>query len=200
MAADNNQLREMFERGVRDSMAAREGLLEETDLQVEVILRLTEIIRSGGQILIFGNGGSAADAQHIATELVGRFYINRRPLPALPLTVNTSALTAIGNDFDFADVFSRQVAAYGRPGDAAIGISTSGNAANVLAGVQEAKRIGMWTVGMTGRGGGKLAGEVDCPVRVPSDETARIQESHILLGHLWCQGIEDLLFGEDAEA
>jgi D-sedoheptulose 7-phosphate isomerase len=119
-------------------------------------------------------------------------------LPVLPLTVNTSALTAIGNDFEFADVFSRQVAAYGRPGDAAIGISTSGNAANVISGVREARRIGMWTIGMTGRGGGELAGEVDCPIRVPSDETARIQESHILIGHLWCQGIEDLLFGEDA--
>lgn len=197
---DNNRLREMFESGVHDSISAREGLLDQTELQVSVILRLTDIIRSGGQILFFGNGGSAADAQHIATELVGRFYINRRPLPALPLTVNTSALTAIGNDFDFADVFSRQVAAYGRSGDAAVGISTSGNAANVLAGVQEARRIGMWTIGMTGRDGGKLAGEVDCPIRVPSDETARIQESHILLGHLWCQGIEDLLFGEDSGA
>jgi D-sedoheptulose 7-phosphate isomerase len=188
----------MFESGVRDSISTREGLLDTTDEQVSVILKLSDILRSGGQILIFGNGGSAADAQHIATELVGRFYLNRRPLPVLPLTVNTSALTAIGNDFEFADVFSRQVAAYGRPGDAAIGISTSGNAANVISGVREARRIGMWTIGMTGRGGGELAGEVDCPIRVPSDETARIQESHILIGHLWCQGIEDLLFGEDA--
>lgn len=198
MAADDARLRAMFEQGVRDSIATREGLLEQVDVQLEVIARLADLLRAGGQILIFGNGGSAADAQHIATELVGRFYLDRRPLPVLPLTVNTSALTAIGNDFDFADVFARQVAAYGRPGDAAIGISTSGNAANVLAGVREARRIGMWTVGMTGRGGGLLADEVDCPIRVPSDETARIQESHILIGHLWCQGIEALLFGEEA--
>jgi D-sedoheptulose 7-phosphate isomerase len=118
----------------------------------------------------------------------------------LPLTVNTSALTAIGNDYEFADVFSRQVEAYGRAGDGAIGLSTSGNATNVVEGIRAARRIGMVTIGLTGRDGGQLAGEVDIAIRVPSDDTPRIQEAHIMLGHLWCQGIEATLFGSAASA
>lgn len=190
------QLRRMFVEGVEASIAARQGLLGSADLHAGIIARLAELMGRGGQLLVFGNGGSAADAQHIATELVGRFYRERRPLPALPLTTNTSALTAIGNDFDFDQVFARQVAAYGRPGDAVLAISTSGTARNVIAGVEEAQRIGMWTIGLTGRTGGALASIVDDAVCVPSDETPRIQESHILIGHLWCQGIEALLFGD----
>jgi D-sedoheptulose 7-phosphate isomerase len=191
----DRELDEMLRDGIRASVAVREALLDEVPAHRAVIRRLVEVLGRGGQILIFGNGGSAADAQHIATELVGRFYIERRPLPVLPLTVNTSALTAIGNDYEFRDVFARQVEAYGRPGDAAIGLSTSGNAANVLEGVRTARRMEMLTIGMTGRDGGLLGAEVDIAVRVPADDTPRIQEAHIMLGHLWCQGIEAALFG-----
>lgn len=197
MPHDAGFARQLFEDGVRASIAARDELLDAADVHAGIITRLAELMGGGGQLLLFGNGGSAADAQHIATELVGRFYRERRPLPALPLTTNTSALTAIGNDMDFTEVFARQVAAYGRPGDAVVGISTSGNAANVLAGVAEARRMGLWTIGLTGRSGGKLATAVDDAICVPSDETARIQECHILIGHLWCQGIEALLFGRE---
>ena len=195
MTDSDRELSEMVRDGIRASVAVREDLLADVPTQVAVIRRLADVLSGGGQLLLFGNGGSAADAQHIATELVGRFYLERRPLPALPLTVNTSALTAIGNDYEFRDVFARQVEAYGRPGDAAIGISTSGNAANVLEGIRAAKRMRMVTFGLTGRGGGLLASAVDIAIRVPADDTPRIQEAHIMLGHLWCQGIEALLFG-----
>jgi D-sedoheptulose 7-phosphate isomerase len=200
MTDSDERLGEMVRDGIRASVDVREALLADVPAQVAVIRRLVEILAAGGQLLLFGNGGSAADAQHIATELVGRFYLERRPLPALPLTVNTSALTAIGNDYEFADVFSRQVEAYGRAGDGAIGLSTSGNATNVVEGIRAARRIGMVTIGLTGRDGGQLAGEVDIAIRVPSDDTPRIQEAHIMLGHLWCQGIEATLFGSAASA
>lgn len=200
MGSKQFDLRGLFASGVRASISAKSALLEQVDEHVVIIQKLAEILRGGGQILLFGNGGSAADAQHIATELVGRFYHNRPALAALPLSVNSSALTAIGNDFAFREVFARQVEAYGRPGDAAVGISTSGNAENVLAGIRAARRAGLLTVGLTGLSGGKLAAEVDVAVRVASQETARIQEVHILVGHLWCQGIEQLLFGSPAEA
>ena len=195
MTDSDHLLDEMVRDGIRASVAVREALLADVRAQVAVIRELAKILAAGGQLLLFGNGGSAADAQHIATELVGRFYLERRPLPALPLTVNTSALTAIGNDYEFRDVFSRQVEAYGRSGDAAIGLSTSGNAANVIEGIRAARRIGMMTIGLTGRDGGQLAAEVDIAIRVPADDTPRIQEAHIMLGHLWCQGIEATLFG-----
>jgi D-sedoheptulose 7-phosphate isomerase len=200
MTDSDERLGEMVRDGIRASVDVREALLADVPAQVAVIRRLAEILAAGGQLLLFGNGGSAADAQHIATELVGRFYLERPPLPALPLTVNTSALTAIGNDYEFADVFSRQVEAYGRAGDGAIGLSTSGNATNVVEGIRAARRIGMVTIGLTGRDGGQLAGEVDIAIRVPSDDTPRIQEAHIMLGHLWCQGIEATLFGSAASA
>ncbi len=197
---NDHDLEEMVGHGIRESVRVRESLLGELATHRDVIRRLVDVFAADGKLLIFGNGGSAGDAQHIATELVGRFYFHRRALPALPLTVNTSALTAIGNDYEFKDVFSRQVEAYGRAGDAAIGLSTSGNAENVLEGVRTARRMGMLTIGMTGRDGGRLAAEVDIPVRVQSDETPRIQEAHLLLGHLWCQGIEAVLFGESEPA
>jgi len=196
----DQDLEQMVSDGIRRSVAVREALLAELSTHREVIRRLVDVFEADGKLLVFGNGGSAGDAQHIATELVGRFYFHRRALPALPLTVNTSALTAIGNDYDFKDVFSRQVEAYGRAGDAAIGMSTSGNAANVIEGVRMARRLGMLTIGMTGREGGQLAAEVDIPIRVQSDETPRIQEAHLLLGHLWCQGIEAVMFGESEPA
>lgn len=200
MPHSDEDLEQVIARGIRDSVSVRESLLGEVALHRDVVRRLVDVFAAGGKLLIFGNGGSAGDAQHIATELVGRFYFHRRALPALPLTTNTSALTAIGNDYEFTDVFARQVEAYGREGDAAIGMSTSGNAANVLEGVRMARNVGMLTIGMTGRDGGRLAAEVDVAIRVQSDETPRIQEAHLLLGHLWCQGIEAVLFPESDPA
>ncbi|MEO8246776.1 MAG: SIS domain-containing protein [Chloroflexota bacterium] len=200
MARSDHDLEEMIGDGIRRSVAVREAILAELPTHRDVIRRLVDVFATDGKLLIFGNGGSAGDAQHIATELVGRFYFHRRALPALPLTVNTSALTAIGNDYEFKDIFSRQVEAYGRAGDAAIGMSTSGNAANVIEGVRMARRLGMLTIGMTGRDGGQLAAEADIAIRVHSNETPRIQEAHLLLGHLWCQGIEAVMFGESEPA
>jgi len=148
--------------------------------------------------LLFGNGGSAADAQHIAAELVGRYYLDRRPLPAEALTVNASSVTAIGNDYDFNQIFSRQVEALGNSEDVAVGISTSGNSVNVIRGVQAAKRKGLITAALTGEGGGSLKGEVDYCICVPSKDTPRIQEAHILIGHILCELVERALFGQDS--
>ncbi len=150
-------------------------------------------LKSGGKILFFGNGGSAADAQHLATELVVRFHDNRPSIPALALTTDTSALTAIGNDFGFIDLFSRQVEGLGQKGDVAIGISTSGNSGNVLKALEVAKEKGIVTVGFGGGTGGKMVPLCDISLIVPSKTTARIQECHILLGHMLCAEIETRL-------
>ena len=150
----------------------------------------TEALRAGQKIMFFGNGGSAADAQHLATELVVRYRVNRRALPAIALTTDTSALTAIGNDFGFESLFSRQVEAICRAGDVAIGISTSGNSENVVRGRQAAKAAGAITVAFTGDGGGRLANQVDIGIFIPSTITARIQEMHLLLGHVLCDLLE----------
>lgn len=148
-------------------------------------------LRRGARILICGNGGSAADAQHIAAELVGRFAHQRRGLPAIALTTDTSALTSIGNDFGFDHVFARQVEALGREGDILIGISTSGNSRNVIEAVKAAREMGMTTVGLLGGSGGALKDMVDHALVVPSPDTPRIQECHILIGHIWCAMIDD---------
>lgn len=147
-------------------------------------------IRSGGKILFFGNGGSAADAQHLATELTVRYKKDRAPIAAIALTTDTSALTAIGNDFGFEHLFSRQVAALGRKGDLAIAISTSGNSPNVLAALNECKNLGITIVGFTGKTGGKMASQCDILFNVPSATTARIQEMHIMLGQMLCGALE----------
>jgi D-sedoheptulose 7-phosphate isomerase len=152
--------------------------------------RLIATFRSGGRLLAFGNGGSAADAQHLAAELAGRFERERPGLPALALTANSSDLTAIGNDYGFDEVFARLVRAHGRPGDLAVAISTSGNSPNVLAGVAAARAGGLASIGLAGRGGGKLAAAVDLAIVVPSDVTARIQEAHICVIHLLCELVD----------
>ncbi|MCS7100605.1 MAG: D-sedoheptulose 7-phosphate isomerase [Burkholderiaceae bacterium] len=149
-----------------------------------------EAVSSGNRILFCGNGGSAADAQHLAAELVGRLVRDRRALPALALTTDSSALTAIGNDYGFEQVFARQVEALGRAGDVLVAISTSGNSPNVIRAVEVAKPIGIATVGLLGRNGGRLAALVDIPIVVPAEETARIQEAHSFLGHVFCTLIE----------
>jgi len=143
------------------------------------------------KILLCGNGGSAADSQHIATEFVVRYQKIRKALPAISLTTDTSILTAHTNDFEFATIFSRQIEALGQQGDCLIAISTSGNSENILTAVETAKQKGITTIGMTGGNGGQLATAVDYPVIVPSDITARIQEAHILIAHWWCQLAEE---------
>jgi len=148
-------------------------------------------IDTGGKIMFFGNGGSAADAQHLATELTVRYKINRPPIAAIALSTDTSALTAIGNDFGFDDIFARQVEALARPGDVAIGISTSGNSENVVRALNAANKIGATSVAFTGQGGGRLAEVVELLIAVPSPDTARIQEMHILLGHMLCGVLEN---------
>jgi D-sedoheptulose 7-phosphate isomerase len=153
-------------------------------------------LTNGHKLLLFGNGGSAADAQHIAAEFVGRFQMERTPLPALALTVNTSALTGIGNDYDYVNVFSRQVEALGQAGDVAVGITTSGKSPNVIKGLAAAKAKGLVTVGLTGKFGTMLQEVSKYCLCVPSDQTPRIQESHILIGHIVSQITELEMFAK----
>ena len=167
---------------------------------VEAADLLVETFQRGCRVLAFGNGGSAADAQHLAAELAGRFERERPGLPALALTANSSDLTAIGNDYGFEQIFARLVQAHGRPGDAAVAISTSGNSANVNTAVQEARERGLRSVGLVGKGGGKLAGLVDVAIVVPSDSTPRVQECHIAVIHALCELVDAALFPETFEA
>lgn len=186
-------------RLIRASIATKECLLSSSDCTMTVA-KVSEIalnsVREGHKILLFGNGGSAADAQHIAAEFVGRFAFDRPALPAIALNVNTSCITAIGNDYGFDQVFSRQIEALGQPGDVAIGISTSGNSSNVLRAMLVSKKRGLHTIALTGRAGGKLKSAVDYCICVPSDETPRIQECHILVGHIISELIEEAIFHE----
>ncbi len=156
----------------------------------ELVGLAARCIEAGGKILLFGNGGSASDAQHIAAELSVRLRDDRAPIAGLALTTDTSILTAASNDYGFECVFARQIAALGRPGDLCIGISTSGNSANVLRGLDAARRIGAIPAGLAGKGGGGMRGLAEPLLVVPSDETARIQEMHILIGHLFCGALE----------
>ena len=161
---------------------------------VNVVETITSTLKAGNKILIFGNGGSAADAQHIAAEFVNRFIIERPPLPAIALTTDTSVITSIGNDYDFSEIFSKQIRAIGQQGDIAWGISTSGNSANVLKGLEMAKKKGMTTIAFTGKDGGDIAKMVDYPIHVSSNSTARIQETHITASHVICEMVDIKLF------
>lgn len=182
---------------IQASIAVKRALLEDSGL-VRLIAKVGHefvvALRTGHKLLLFGNGGSAADAQHIAAELVGRYQRERRALPALALTTNSSSVTAIGNDYSFEDVFARQVEALGSKGDVAVGISTSGKAVNVLRGVAAANAKGLLTVGLTGKGGGKLRNLAKYCIGVPGDTTPRIQEAHILIGHVLAEIVERELF------
>jgi D-sedoheptulose 7-phosphate isomerase len=153
---------------------------------------LTDVLAAGGKVLVAGNGGSAADAQHIAAELTGRYVKERIGLPAIALTVDTSALTAISNDYGFERVYARQLEALARPEDLFIAISTSGNSANIVEALNAAKRIKCKTLGLSGRDGGRMNGLCDLNIVVPNDTTARIQEMHILIGHIFCKAVDDL--------
>lgn len=156
---------------------------------------IAESIRLGGKILLFGNGGSAADAQHIAAEFVNRYLFDHAPMAAIALTTDTSILTSISNDTSFIHVYSRQVAALGKRGDVAIGISTSGNSPNVLEGIKQARSLNMSTIGLLGKDGGQIAQYVDTPLIVPSSSTPRIQEVHLMIGHILCELVEEEIFG-----
>lgn len=172
----------------------RRFVQEHADRIVEVAHLMVRAFREGSKVLLFGNGGSATDASHIAAEFVGRYRRERMPLPAIALGTDLAALTCIANDYDYTEIFARQVRAHGRKGDIAVAISTSGNSPNVLKAVEAARELGLATVAWTGHKGGKLAAMVDYPFIVPSSVTARIQESHMTLGHVLCELIEEGLF------
>lgn len=181
---------------IRASIAVKEQLL--SDQMIEkidaVVSQIVTSYRQDGKVLFCGNGGSAADAQHLAAEFSGRFYLDREPLFAEALHVNTSYLTAVANDYSYDEIYARMTKAMGRQGDVFVGLSTSGNSANVVRAIEEAKAKGMFVVGMTGEKGGKMASMVDVLINVPSNDTPRIQESHILIGHIICELVESILF------
>ena len=194
MSRTQEAIRELF----GESLRVKQVFLAEQAAQLEQAVDLVAAaLKAGHKVLLFGNGGSAADAQHVAAEFVGRFLIERRPLPAIALTTDTSALTAIGNDYGFDEVFARQVRALGQKGDVALVISTSGRSPNVLKAVAACREIGIRTVGLTGGDGGDLAKAVDVSLRVSASKlSARIQETHILIGHVLCELVDRRLFGD----
>ena len=180
----------VFGKAIRDHLEVAAQLESQLSVLQEIGLALTAALRGGGKILWCGNGGSAADSQHLAAELVGRFRRERRGLASISLTTDTSILTSVANDFGFDSVFSRQVEAIGRPGDLLVALSTSGNSRNVVAALEAARSKGLTTVALTGKGGGKMAQLADHVLSVESTDTARIQEVHILAGHMLCDWVE----------
>ena len=179
----------------RESAQIKEVFVNENlNRIVAVVGVVTSALKAGNKILLFGNGGSAADAQHLAAEFVNRFVIERPPLPAIALTTDTSILTSIGNDYDFSEIFSKQIRAIGRKGDIAWGMTTSGTSANVIKGLEAAKKIGMVTFALTGRDGGDVAKIADYALNVSSTSTPRIQEVHITAGHVICEMVDFKLF------
>lgn len=180
---------------IEESICLKRYLKEQVEVLLEIADQLTAAFRNGKMVFLFGNGGSAADAQHIACELAGKFYLHRSSLPAIALTTNTSSLTAIANDYGYETVFARQLQGLVKEGDVVIGISTSGNSPNVLLAMEEAKRRGAVTVAFIGRRG-KLGDLADYVLSLPSRDTPRIQEVHITAGHIICRLVEEALFGE----
>ena len=191
-------MEEVIRRTFAESIRAKEQFLAEHETTLIRVARLmADTINQGHKILLLGNGGSAADAQHIAAEFVNRFLVERRPLPAIALTTDTSTLTSIGNDYSFEEIFSKQIEALGQAGDVAIAISTSGNSPNVLRAVEACGRVGLFVVGLTGGDGGALRDQVDFLLNVSQTrETARVQECHILAMHVLCDLIDRQLFPE----
>jgi len=179
----------------KESIRVKEAFVNENlSKLVNIVEAVTAALKAGSKILIFGNGGSAADAQHLAAEFINRFVIERPPLPAIALTTDTSVITSIGNDYDFSEIFSKQIRAIGQPGDIAWGISTSGNSANVLKALEVAQKMGLVTVAFTGKDGGQIAKIADLSINVSSSVTARIQEVHITAGHAICDLVDIKLF------
>lgn len=191
MTNTNFTLEHYWSAETREHQSVAEKTFETLLPEFEKTLELCAAsIRAGGKLLFFGNGGSAADAQHLATELAVRYIKDRAPIAAIALTTDTSNLTAAGNDYGFEYIFSRQVEALGTPGDIAIAFSTSGNSANILTALQKAKDMNLKTIGFTGETGGKMPPLCDALIRIPSQTTARIQEMHITIGHLLCGSLE----------
>lgn len=191
-------MNDLILKSIRDSINAKQAILADAAFQEKigaVAQLLVEAFRAGGKVLFCGNGGSAADAQHIAAELSGRFYTDRPPLYAEALHVNSSYVTAVANDYGYDMVFSRMVEAAGKPGDVLVAISTSGNSGNILKAIEMAGSKGMKVVGFTGETGGKMKACCDFLLNVPSSDTPRIQEAHILLGHIICEIVEREMFG-----
>jgi D-sedoheptulose 7-phosphate isomerase len=194
----NTDFAAFIESRIAESVAVKQAILRDRAaiaLISEIAADFAEAFRAGRKLLLFGNGGSAADAQHIAAELVSRFRFDRPALPAIALTVNTSCLTAIANDVSYESVFARQIEALAHPGDIALGISTSGNSPNVLRAIELANAKGVRTIGLSGQSGGELKRCAERCLCVPSDDTPRIQETHILIGHILCEIVECELFG-----
>ena len=190
-------MKDIIRSSLLESATVKQRLAEERIDQIEgVAAMLVDAYRNGRKTLIFGNGGSAADAQHFASELTGRFKRERKALPSIALNVNVSTITCIANDYGYDTVFVRQVEAFAQPGDVVIGITTSGNSPNVLNALRRAREMGAKTIGLTGRDGGAMPGVSDLCLVIPSDSTARIQESHIALIHIWCDLVERTLFGD----
>lgn len=188
-------MKERVIKAFEDSVDVKRRFVQQhVDRIVQVASVIAAAFREGHKVLLFGNGGSSTDASHIAAEFVGRYHRERRPLPAIALGTDMAAITCIANDYDYAEIFARQVKAHGQKGDVVIAISTSGNSPNVLKGLEAARELGLTTIGWTGGKGGKVEGLVDYPFVVPSTVTARIQESHITLGHVLCELIEESLF------
>ena len=199
MGEISGQATDWVKAQIEESIRVHEEVRGLAPLVAEIGQRMAEVFRSGGRVFFFGNGGSAADAQHWAAELSGRFYLDRPGLPAFSLTVNTSELTAIGNDFGYEMTFARPLSAMARAGDMAVGISTSGNSANVVRALQVGREQGVITVGFTGGSGGQMKSLCDFCVCIPSSNVARIQEGHELCGHSMCGVVERILFGAQSE-
>lgn len=192
-------MEQYIKREIKKSADIIRNLLEDgvsSKLIKEVTEKIIEVYRRGNKVLIAGNGGSAADAQHIAGELVSRFYFDRPGLPAIACTTDTSILTAVGNDYGYENLFARQVQANGFTGDIFIGISTSGNSPNLIEAAKECKKKNIISIGLTGHSGGAMSEMYDYVIKVPSSETPRIQEVHILIGHLICALVEEAIFGK----
>lgn len=189
-----------IEKIISESIVVKQRILENRELLRcidEFKTAVVKAYRNGAKVLFCGNGGSAADAQHIAAELSGRFYLDRKPLYAEALHCNSSFMTSVSNDYGYENVFSRAVEAVAHKGDVLVGISTSGNSANVLKAFEKAQEIGVYTVEMTGNSGGKIAQFANLIINIPSDDTPRIQESHIMIGHIVCELVEKELFGNE---
>lgn len=183
---------------IEESAKLKDSLQGQAETMMVIAGEMAQAFRKGNGVLLFGNGGSAADAQHIAAELAGKLYFDREPLPAIALTTNTSTLTAIANDYSYEEVFARQVRGLANKGDVVIGISTSGNSRNVILGLEEARNKAATTVAFIGEDG-KLRETVDYTLSIPSRDTPRIQEAHILAGHIICYLVEQMLFGDTKE-
>jgi D-sedoheptulose 7-phosphate isomerase len=180
----------VFDKAIAEHLDVIRGVAQQVDVLERIARVMAEALHRGNQILWCGNGGSAGDSQHLAAEIVGRFRRERRGLPSIALTTDTSILTSVANDYGYEAVFSRQIEALGRPGDVLVGISTSGNSRNVICGLEQARAQGVITVGFTGADGGRMAELVDHLYAVESRDTARVQEAHILAGHMICDWLE----------